>query len=76
MPPLDSLIVIAVSSLLGLALLAGVWTWSWRNWLLLKRHELDAARPAAGPTVGSRIELADLRERIRKLEAIAEGVDI
>jgi hypothetical protein len=53
----------------------------WKGWLELKRFELQSvARPdgdgAALPTAASRIELADLKERIRKLEAIAAGVDI
>ena len=52
----------------------------WKGWLELKRLELQAARGGdtapAVPTAASRIELADLKERIRKLEAIAAGVDI
>lgn len=53
----------------------------WKGWLELKRYELQSGtRPetetAAVPTAASRIELADLKERIRKLEAIAAGVDI
>jgi hypothetical protein len=28
------------------------------------------------PAAGGRIELADLKERVRKLEAIAAGIDI
>ncbi|HVJ01698.1 MAG TPA: hypothetical protein VM662_05905 [Sphingomonas sp.] len=54
----------------------------WRGWLELKRQELDRrdaadARDAAPiATAGSRIEIADLKERIRKLEAIAAGVDL
>jgi hypothetical protein len=50
----------------------------WRGWLELKRLELQSRRseemPAASTT--SRIEIADLKERIRKLEAIAAGVDL
>jgi hypothetical protein len=30
----------------------------------------------AKPEMGARIELADVRERLRKLEAIARGVDL
>ena len=30
----------------------------------------------AAPNAGARIEIADLKERIRKLEAIAAGVDL
>ena len=49
----------------------------WQGWLELKRFELthnSADRPLA--PAGNRIEMADLRERIRKLEAIAAGIDI
>ncbi|MEQ1509191.1 MAG: hypothetical protein ABL909_02165 [Sphingopyxis sp.] len=55
----------------------------WRIWVELRRHEIDV-RPAVSTVhddmppsnTGSRIELADLRERVRKLEAIAAGVDL
>ena len=36
-------------------------------------HERPEPRPGSG---AARIELADLRERVRKLEAIAAGVDL
>jgi hypothetical protein len=52
---------------------------AWRGWLELRREELAAARdeePAAKPEMGARIEMADVRERLRKLEAIARGVDL
>ena len=48
----------------------------WRGWLDLKRAELavrDAAPVSASPA--ARIELADLKERVRRLEAIANGVE-
>ena len=51
---------------------------AWRGWLELRREELAPARddePAA-PEMGARIEMADVRERLRKLEAIARGVDL
>ena len=49
---------------------------AWRGWLELRRLEL--ARPAAaeGEEVGLRIELAAVRERLKKLEAIASGVEL
>ena len=50
----------------------------WYGWLDYKRLELasrGANEPSLAPT-GGRIEIADLRERVRKLEAIAEGIDI
>ena len=52
----------------------------WREWIALKRDELQAltvsGRDDERPTTFSRIEVADLKERVRKLEAIAAGVDL
>ena len=55
---------------------------AWRGWLELKRLELarrDAspeAAEAAEDEIGVRIELAAVRERLKKLEAIASGVEL
>jgi hypothetical protein len=49
----------------------------WQGWLELKRFELThAAGDRTVPPAGNRIEMADLRERVRKLEAIAAGIDL
>ena len=60
---------------LGGASIAGLKAWN--GWLDLKRFELthDAADRTLPPASG-RIEMADLRERVRKLEAIAAGIDL
>jgi hypothetical protein len=49
----------------------------WQGWLELRRFELthDSADRTL-PPASNRIEMADLRERVRKLEAIAAGIDI
>lgn len=71
-----------VTALAALAMLSLVALKGWHSWLALKRDELaHGAMPRAGDAAGvghagSRIELADLKERIRKLEAIAAGVDL
>ena len=59
---------------LGAASIAGLKAWN--GWLELKRFELthDAADRHL-PAASGRIEMADLKERIRKLEAIAAGID-
>ena len=80
------LIAATVIGTIAFAALAGLK--GWRDWLDFKRLELASNGHAygqgaygqghdlpLGPT-GNRIELADLRERVRKLEAIAEGIDI
>lgn len=55
---------------------------AWRGWLELRRIELAApaespeAAEAAEDEIGVRIELAAVRERLKKLEAIASGVEL
>lgn len=51
----------------------------WRDWIALKHAELSIAQQrsdAPAPSATSRIEVADLKERVKKLEAIAAGIDI
>lgn len=70
-------VTLAAITIITLAALRG-----WQEWIALKREELARRHgPAAmndggAPTAASRIELADLKERLRKLEAIAAGVDL
>jgi hypothetical protein len=69
---------VALSALMIVSLVA---LRGWRDWIQLKREELAAsqmppAQDATVPHAGSRIEIADLKERLRKLEAIAAGVDL
>ncbi len=81
-PLLDPTVITATSGLIALIVIAAALLRAWNGWLDLKRQELDRAapRPATpdeGSTIGTaRIELADLKERIRKLEAIASGVEL
>jgi len=56
---------------------------AWRGWLDLKRLELQQGRGASGGAggeaaddTGARIELAAVKERLRRLEAIASGVEL
>ncbi len=58
------------------ALLALAASRAWTAWLSLKRLELarGEAAPELPPAV--RIEMAALKERLRRLEAIAQGVDL
>lgn len=63
--------------------LTGLLCWTglraWRGWLDLKRYEIAQANSlpeTSGPAPAARIEMADLKERLRKLEAIASGLDV
>lgn len=71
-------LTLSVAAVTGLAMVTGAGLVGWRGWLRLKRLELDQLHPQRpAPTgAGARIEIADLRERIRKLEAIAAGVEL
>ena len=67
----------AITALAGTGILSLSALRGWRGWLELKRAELQQVRlESPSPSAGSRIEVADLKERIRKLEAIAAGVDL
>lgn len=74
----DVYVTVSLSSLAGLAMITTAGLSGWRSWLALKHQQLDTAQDAMPtmPSAGSRIEIADLKERIRKLEAIAAGVDL
>ncbi len=72
-------LTMAIAGLAGLAMLSVAVLTGWRGWLSLKQLEFDRHREANEPMVPNataRIEIADLKERIRKLEAIAAGVDL
>ncbi len=76
-------IIIAAASLIGLCVTAFAMLKGWQGWLALKQRELDNQAPeieggagVAGGVGAARIEIADLKERIKKLEAIASGVDL
>ena len=69
--------VLSASIIVGLtgAALAGLRAWN--GWLELKKMELtQSVGDRQLPPAGGRIEMADLRERVRKLEAIAAGIDL
>ncbi|MCY7271923.1 MAG: hypothetical protein LH485_07740 [Sphingomonas bacterium] len=70
--------VLAASVMVAIGIAAFATLKGWQGWLELKRMELVSGRAEATlpPTVGGRIEIADLKERVRKLEAIAAGIDL
>ncbi len=82
--------LLALTALIGLTIITAAVLRGWQGWLALKTREMEIRPQPSGPlshgndlreverrTDGTgRIEIADLRERIRKLEAIASGVDL
>jgi hypothetical protein len=80
---MTSTLILAATILAVTAMVCIAAARAWRGWLDLKRLELaarkapsDAVQEAAEDDVGVRIELAAVRERLKKLEAIASGVEL
>ncbi|KWV90853.1 hypothetical protein [Erythrobacter sp. YT30] len=80
---MDPVTTIAAASLIGLALLSVCLLRAWQGWLDLKREQMNKTPHSSGREIegnagvgAARIELADLKERIKKLEAIASGVEL
>jgi hypothetical protein len=75
-------LTISAAGLIGLGLTLMAALSGWRAWIDLQRAQIDRRGVSAdfgittSPSPAARIELADLKERIRKLEAIAAGVDL
>ena len=72
---------ISGASLAGVVVVSIATLKGWRDWINLQRLSIEgrggSTEPATGvPSSAARIELADLKERVRKLEAIAAGVDL
>lgn len=72
---------ISSASLAGVVVMTIAALKGWRDWIGLQRLSIEGRGPGMEPSSGvpssaARIELADLRERVRKLEAIAAGVDL
>ena len=68
---------VSVASLAGLTVVTIATLKGWREWIGLQRLAIEGRR-GGGPAspAAARIELADLKERVRKLEAIAAGVEL
>nr|WP_315457807.1 hypothetical protein [uncultured Sphingorhabdus sp.] len=73
-------IIIGAFSVLCVGIVSTLSLRGWRDWIALKHAELqltqNVSAETATPSTASRIEVADLKERVKKLEAIAAGIDI
>ncbi|WP_422343691.1 hypothetical protein [Parasphingorhabdus sp.] len=76
MPEPSFYLMTAAFTLIGLTAVSLIALRGWRDWIALKTKELEQKREENPPSATSRIEVADLKERIRKLEAIAAGVEL
>jgi len=68
-----ALVALASSGILGLGVTSAAALKGWHGWLDLKRLEMSGSRP--GSSLSS-TEVFALKERVRRLEAIANGTDL
>lgn len=73
--PFTTAAVLAAAALVGLAILARTALTAWNGWLDLQRSQLARPADGTGHALGM-IDLSDIKERLRKLEAIAAGVEL
>jgi len=73
-----TMVAMAGFGLAALAIMLFAALKGWQGWLDLKRLEIERAeaRPASRGGMAERIEVADLKERIRKLESLAACIDL
>lgn len=71
-----SVAVMAAAALIGLVTLVCTLLIAWNGWLDLKRTELARGNNHPLHEALGMIDLSDIKERLRKLEAIAAGVDM
>lgn len=70
-------IILASFGLIALAMGTLAVLKGWQGWLEVRRLELAGSRrERGGGEAGDLIEMADLRERVRKLESIAAVIDL
>jgi hypothetical protein len=75
----DTLTMVTLASfgLVGLSIATFAGLRGWQGWLDVKRLELaGTVRSERRSPAGDMIEMADLRERVRKLESLASCIDL
>jgi hypothetical protein len=71
----DILLILALL-LAGVAMLSFAGLRGWEGWLQVRRLELSrGGHPPRPSAAGQRLELIDLKDRVKRLEAIANGME-
>ena len=73
MSDVQTLFLIAAAATAALAIAAAAGLRGWQEWLELRRIELSSGARSKGRNMTP--ELSELRARVRRLEAIANGSD-
>ncbi len=73
----ETILAIGAVGLAALVIAAAFALKGWNGWLELRKMEIahNGHPETASQVTGGRIEIADLKERVRKLEQIASGID-
>ena len=72
-----TMVTLASFGLAGLSIATFAGLRGWQGWLEVKRIELaGTVRREGRSPAGDMIEMADLKERVRKLESIASCIDL
>ena len=72
-----SLVALSASGLVAIGFASAAGLKGWTGLLELRRLEIAGRRGGAARTAsGARVELVDLRERVKRLEAIANGAQL
>jgi hypothetical protein len=72
-----SLVALSASFMLAIGLAAAVGLRGWTDWLEVRRLDPGGRRRGLARSAPGRMtELAELRERVRRLEAIANGAEV
>ena len=72
-----TMVTLASFGLAGLAIATVAGLKGWQGWLDVKRLELaGTVRAERRSPAGDMIEMADLKERVRKLESLASCIDL
>lgn len=74
----DTILAVGVIALAAIVISAAFALKGWQGWLEIRKLEIahNGHPETASQLTGGRIEIADLKERVRKLEQIASGIDI
>ena len=71
----DTLLILTLL-LAGIAMLSFALLRGWEDWLRLRRLELGEGSLRCAPSPArQRLDLLDLRSRVKRLEAIADGME-
>ena len=74
----ETILAIGLVTLAAILIAATFALKGWQGWLELRKLEIahGGHHDAPAQLTGGRIEIADLKERVRKLEQIASGIEL